>query len=94
MNVNVEFLGVFRLAAGTREITVPLQEGASFRDLIAVIGERYPAMVGNMIAPDKGRLLGSNALNYNGKRMIQEEELDERLEDGAQVTLMSILAGG
>jgi molybdopterin converting factor small subunit len=94
MKIQVEFLGVFRLAAGTREMTLQIEEDTSFRDLIKFIAEKYPAMDGNMLAGDTGCLLGSNALNYNGRRMIQKEELDECLHDGDQITLMSILAGG
>ncbi len=94
MHVHVEFLGTFRLAAGTRGTTLEMEEGATFRDLVRTVAHRYPALTDGMINADDYTLEGSNALNRNGQRMIRRHEMDEPLADGDQITLMAILAGG
>jgi molybdopterin converting factor small subunit len=94
MRVHVEFLGTFRLATGTKEITLEMDQGATFRDLVRAVAYRYPPLTEGMIHAEDYTLEESNAINLNGQRMILEHEMDEPLTDGDQITLMAILAGG
>ncbi len=94
MRVHVEFLGTFRLATEVKKITLEMDQGATFRDLIHTVAHRYPVLTDGMINAADYTLEGSNAINLNGQRMILEHEMDEHLTDGDQITLMAILAGG
>ena len=94
MRITVELLGLSRIAAGQKQITLDLPEDATFRDIVRGLGTRYPAMIGNVIQCDGGTLQRPNILNLNTKRMIQAGEMDDRPSDGDRVILMSISAGG
>ena len=44
MRVHLEFLGLSRLVAGVTEISLDLEEGTTFRDIVPKLGTTYPAM--------------------------------------------------
>ena len=94
MRIHVEFLGLSRFAAGTKEITLGLEEGTTFRDIVRMLGTRYPEMIGNVIQPDGETLQTPNIFNLNAKRMIQAGQMDDGPGDGDRIILMSISAGG
>jgi hypothetical protein len=94
MRVHIEFLGLSRFAAGAKEITIDVDEGTSFLDIVRMLGSRYPDMIGNIIRPDGETLHPPNILNLNAKRMIQPHQMDEGPSDGDRIILMSVSAGG
>jgi len=94
LRVHVEFLGLARLAAGVKEVTLDLEDDTMFRDIVRILGTRYPAMIGNVIQRDGETLQRPNILNLNAKRMIQPDGMNDRPSDGDRVILMSISAGG
>jgi molybdopterin converting factor small subunit len=94
MRIHIEFLGLARLAAGVREITLDLEEGTTFRDIVRTLGVRYPKMIGNVIQPDGETLQSPNIFNLNAKQMIKASQMDDSPSDGDRIILMSISAGG
>jgi len=94
MRVHVEFLGLARLATGLKETTLDLENGTTFRDVVRLLGVRYPALIGNVIQPDGETLQYPNALNHNVQRLIQAHQMDESPNDGDRIIVMSISAGG
>lgn len=94
MRIQVEFLGVSRLETGVKEMALDVDKGATFRDIVRVLGTRYPALVGNVIQPDGETLQAPNILNHNAKRMVQVTQMDDGLSDGDRIILMSMSAGG
>jgi molybdopterin converting factor small subunit len=94
MNVQVEFLGLSRLVTGTKETSLELQDGATFHDVVRTLRVAYPALVGNVIQPDKEALQAPNIFNLNARQMIQMQHMENGLSDGDRVILMSMSAGG
>ena len=94
MRVHVEFLGLSRFAAGIKGAALDLEEGTTFRDIVRLLGTRYPTMIGNVIQPDGETLQVPNIFNLNVKRMVPASQMDESPSDGDRIILMSISAGG
>ena len=94
MRIQVEFLGVSRLETGIKELALDVDKGATFRDIVRVLGSRYPALIGNVIQPDGETLQAPNILNHNAKRMVQASQMDNGPSDGDRIILMSMSAGG
>jgi molybdopterin converting factor small subunit len=94
VRIHMEFLGLSRFAAGVKEIALDLEEGTTFRDIVRLLGTRYPTMIGTVIQPDGKTLQAPNIFNRNAKRMIQPSEMDDSPTDGDRIILMSISAGG
>ncbi len=94
MRIHVELLGLSRLAAGAKEVALDLEEDTTFRDIVRMLGTRYPEMIGNVIQPDGETLQTPNIFNLNAKRMIQASQMDGSPSDGDRIILMSVSAGG
>jgi molybdopterin converting factor small subunit len=94
MRVHMEFLGLSRLAAGVKEITLDMEKGTTFRDIVRLLGTQYPAMIGDVIQPNGETLQTPNILNQNAKRMIQPDQMDDSPDEGDRIILMSVSAGG
>jgi molybdopterin converting factor small subunit len=94
MRVHIEFLGVSRLAIGLKEIALDLEKGTTFREIVRMLGTRYPALLGNVIQPDGETLQPPNILNHNARRMVQASQMDDGPSDGDRIILMSMSAGG
>ena len=94
MQIRLEFLGVARLVTGAREDSFDLQEGATYRELVGHLGRRYPALIGDVIQPSGDRLQGPNIFCSKHTRIIKPEQMDHPLQDGDQLILMSLSAGG
>jgi len=94
VRVHLELLGLSRFAAGVKEIALDLEEGTTFRDIVRMLGVRYPAMIGNVIQPDGETLQAPNIFNLNAERMIRANQMDDSPGDGDRIILMSMSAGG
>jgi molybdopterin converting factor small subunit len=94
MHIQVEFLGLSRLATGQKQISFEVPRGSTFRDLVRLLGRTYPALIGNVIQPDGETLQWPNTFNLDTRRMIQARQMSECLNDGDRVILMSLSAGG
>jgi molybdopterin converting factor small subunit len=94
MQVSMEFVGIARIVSGAKQTTLELEDGTTFRQIVRLLGQRYPKLIGEIIQADGETLQASNMLNLNGRRMIQPTQMDDIPNDGDRLILMSILAGG
>lgn len=94
MRIVVEFIGDARLATNVRQTELEVSPDTTYRDLVRLVGERFPTLVGAVIEPDGETLMPANMLNLNGRRSIGASAMGERMNEGDRVTFMSILAGG
>ena len=94
MRVCVEFLGLSRLITKVKTRDFELKERATFQDLVHLLGSTYPAMIGDVIQSNGEALQAPNIFNLDGKRMIQHNQMQDSLDDGDRVVLMSMSAGG
>jgi molybdopterin converting factor small subunit len=92
MKLNVEFLGLTRKLAQTKESLVEMDEQATLRDVLGVLAARFPALVGPVIVPETFDLVSSHLVNLDGRRAA--ENLDMRLQDGQRLIFMFMEAGG
>ncbi|MGC9523568.1 MAG: hypothetical protein ACP5HG_17045, partial [Anaerolineae bacterium] len=67
MNVTVEFAGLARVLTRQARISLQVEEGTTFRQVLKELGTRYPELVGEVIHPNLASLKSSNMLNVNGK---------------------------
>ena len=94
MQVRVEMLGLSRLVTGQREVSLELKEQATYRDIVRTLSEMYPALIGNVIQSDKESLQAPNIFNLNARHMIQSKQMENPLNEGDRIILMSMSAGG
>jgi molybdopterin converting factor small subunit len=94
MQVRVELLGLSRLVTGQREVSLDLDSEATYRDIVRALSEKYPALIGNVIQSDRESLQAPNIFNLNARQMIQSKQMENPLNEGDRIILMSMSAGG
>lgn len=92
MRVTVELFGYPRQLAGEKEAAFDLSEEAHMRDVLVRLGERFPALLGPVIAPQTYELTAPYLLNIDGRRVVSD--FDMRPEDGQHLLLFFVDAGG
>jgi len=92
MKLTVEFLGLSRRLAQTKESLVEVDDQASLRSVIRHLALQFPALIGPVIVPQVFELSPSYMVNIDGRRAATD--LDQRLQDGQRLILMFIEAGG
>jgi molybdopterin converting factor small subunit len=92
MQLKVEFLGLARELAGTREGLVEIEPQATWRDVVRHLALQYPALVGVVIIPDHHDLAPSYMFNVSGRAMVRD--LDMPAQAGERLLLMFAEAGG
>ena len=92
MKLRVEFLGLSRRLAQTKESLVEVGDRATLRSVIRHLAVRYPALVGPVIVPDSFDLAESYMMNIDGRRA--DTDLDQRPQDGQRLVLMFADLGG
>jgi molybdopterin converting factor small subunit len=94
MRIQVEFLGLSRLVSGQKQVSLDVEQDTTFRDIVRLLAEKYPEMIGNVIRPDRATLQEPNIFNLNARRMIQAAQMDESPSEDDRIILMSMSAGG
>ncbi len=88
----VELLGVARLRAKTKEVSLALPQGATLVQLFSALAEKLPALVGPVIAPDGNSLVSGHACNINGRDFARDLAVEVRAGD--RIFIISADAGG
>jgi len=88
----VELLGVARLRAKTKEISLALPAGATLAHVFLALAERLPALVGPVIAPEGKGLASGHACNINGRDFARDPAV--RVRPGDRIFIISADAGG
>ena len=92
VHCTVELLGVARLLADTREVSLDVPAPATFSDLFAALAEKLPVLVGRLITPDRTRLVDGYACNVNGLEFVRT--WTARVNPGDNIVILSADAGG
>jgi molybdenum cofactor guanylyltransferase len=88
----VELFGVAQVVSGTKEVTLTLPPGATFRHVFAALAAKLPVLSGRVISTDGLRLTDGYACNVNGLEFIRTPATAVR--PGDRVMILSADAGG
>ncbi len=94
MNVVVEFIGVSRILTKSPRVELDIPEKTTYNQIVKMISEKQPALLGQLIEPETYHFYGSNMFHLNGEKMIRTDEMDESAHDGDRLVLLSIFTGG
>ena len=92
IGVRVELFGLPRLRSGIREVDLVLPSGVSRRQVIGVLAQACPNLVGNGLREDLTDLQEGYLFNHNGTAFLGGEEIG--LQSGDCLLLLSSQAGG
>jgi len=92
VRVTVELLGLARRLAGQSEVQLQIPEGATFRDIVALLADRFPSLLGQVIVPETYDLISPYFFNIGGR--LAASGLDATVDGHDPLVLMSLEAGG
>ena len=93
-NLTIEFLGVARNVTGIRKFPLIVKDQANYHDIVRVLAEMYPALIGQVVEDTGDTFIESNLISRNGQQMIRSENFYQQPAEGDLLLVMSILAGG
>jgi hypothetical protein len=88
----VELFGVARLLTKTREVALELPLPANLSHVYSALGEKYPLLVGRVIAADGRSLTRGYACNINGLDFVHN--VNAQVNSGDRIFIVSADAGG
>lgn len=94
LQVLVEFTGISRMLTGVSELSLAITPGTTFADIVSLLGQKYPALVGQIIDKNSREFITTNLFSLNGQHIIQESEMNGTPANGDRLILISLLAGG
>jgi len=92
--VTIEFTNLPKEIIGADSIELPIKPGETFNDLVCDLAEKFPKLVGVLIAPDKCGFLSSNFFVVNGEMELPVMVMDKQPQPGDVLTIVSIATGG
>ncbi len=94
MEIVVEFTGIARAIAGSREVGLSVPENTTYNQIVGLLGEKYPGLLGVLIAPDGSTLLNANVFSRAGDEVILPDNMDDCPQTGDRLILLSVIVGG
>jgi len=92
ISCTVELLGVARLRAKTKEVSLALPPDATLAQVFLALAERLPTLVGPVIAPEGNSLASGHACNINGRDFVRDPRA--KVHPGDRIFIISADAGG
>ncbi len=92
MKMTVGFFSLARRLSKTKSVVLEITPGATLRDVLVKLGDQFPMLLGELIVPESYDLREPYFFNINGRRVAKN--LDEQIQEGEELLLMSINVGG
>jgi molybdopterin converting factor small subunit len=87
LKLEVKYFGTIRDVAGKKEETIEAPEGTSLKKLFAMLSEKYGAAYADLLKTPYLRV-------FVDERLVDDKNLEQRIEEGSTVSLVLALHGG
>ncbi len=94
MHVTVVLTGMARDMVRQKEIPLDVDEQITYGQIVRLLGETFPRLIGLLIDRDGQTLLSGNILIINGDLATPAMVMHESPHDGDRLILMSLVTGG
>jgi molybdopterin converting factor small subunit len=94
IQVSIEFTGLARDIVGQAQLELSLDQKATFGDIVQILAELYPGLVGILIDNDGRTFLSSNMFIINDDLACPAMIMADSPHDGDHLTLVSVITGG
>ena len=88
IEVTIELTGPAQLSARRQDVSIAVEEGATWRDVIAALAREVPVLVGTAIAEDRRDLIWPYLLNLGGRKAIANLDEKAQLKEGDRLSLL------
>jgi molybdopterin converting factor small subunit len=92
LKIHVSFFSILSDWVGVPEVELDLPDGATYRDLLAVIGRRYRATMPGALWDDRSGGFARPVTAFRNGRLLRDRQT--RLVHGDRVRFMAAMGGG
>jgi hypothetical protein len=92
--VSIEFTGLARDIVGQTQLDLTLDPHTTYADIVRLLAERYPGLVGILIDKDGRTFLSSNMFIINDDLAFPAMIMADSPHPGDRLTLVSVITGG
>ncbi len=92
--ITIKLTGAPAALAHTKIVTLSLRDDAAYSEVIRLLGEQFPALLGLNIDQDGVTMLSSNMFLVNGEDFVMHGMWALQPRDGDSLTLISPVTGG
>lgn len=92
--ISVKLTGAPAALAQTKKVSLVLDDSSSYAEVIRMLGEQFPALIGLIIDQDGLTMLSSNMFLVNGQDFIMHGMWTQLPKDGDTLNLISPITGG
>jgi len=82
--------GLARSHAGLDTVSISVQDGATWRDVVATLAQASPALVGTVLTEDRCNLIGSYVLNVGGRHSVYDLDEGATLKAGDRLSVLDV----
>lgn len=94
ISVAVRFVGSLRSLAGRGKIILKMERDTPLKDVVKLIGEKFPEMGKAIIDPELGDPRPNTLIVVNGKEISVLNGLETLLRNGDEVVFIPVSHGG
>ncbi len=94
MEVECRFFGPFREDVGRERVTLDVDDGETYGDLLARLEERYATLEGRLVDAEDTTLAGSTVVTRNKTDLRHLDGLETTVEDGDVIRAIPSVYGG
>ena len=80
--VTVELIGTARIQVGRKKVCIRVPDEATWRDVVTVLAEALPVLVGTAITEDRRALVPPHLLSLGGRRTICDFDEEAEIKEG------------
>lgn len=84
----VELTGPVRVQAGLKEVSITVEDNATWSDVVATLARALPELVGTAIAEDRRSITWPYLLNVGGRRTIRDFGEKAQIQEGDHLSLL------
>lgn len=88
IEVTIELTGPAQLSARRKDVSIAVEGGATWRDVIAALAREVPVLVGKAITEDRRGLIWPYLLNLGGRKAIMDLDEKAQLKEGDRLSLL------
>jgi hypothetical protein len=94
MRLTIELTGLACEITGVKEISLTVEDSATYGDIICRLRELHPEMSGVIISEKGETLLSSVLLCRNGTTLVMPAQMGESPGHGDRLTFIFVIVGG
>jgi hypothetical protein len=94
LEIRVDFTGIAKTITKKLQETISIPFGGTCADVVKLLAQEYPDLIGIIINDEGTQLLNSNVFFINGEDMVLPDQMDLCLSENDRLTLLSVIVGG